>query len=250
MAYDRVNWINEEEGTTTPLNAENLNQMDEGIADIDERVTALEEAPAPTTDAFSTVKVGEVEIEAEGADTFTLKAGNNVTLTADPDTKEITIESQGGGGGGGHEMISGSVDDVTNNTTPNKVVDAILVKEYSNRYTERVVLTLKAGTNTIGTWQETDRENWVKDEAHFITLPQFYEGDDEDLEINILFDTINCEPVFLYGWQWVNDMGITKGGKPCGGLCIRSGNEPSEDTRVFVDITRVRYDNVVVVPTT
>lgn len=148
MAYDRVNWINEEEGTTTPLNAENLNKMDEGIANVDERVTRLEEAPAPTTDAFSTVKVGEVEIEAEGADTFTLKAGNNVTLNADPDTKEITIESQGGGGG--HEMISTveAVEAVTDQAD-NHVVSAYVIKNYSNRYTNSVITTISAGDNTI-----------------------------------------------------------------------------------------------------
>lgn len=151
---------------------------------------------------------------------------------------------------GGHDMISTSVDDVTSNTEPNKVVDAVLVKEYSNRYTERVILTLKAEENTIGEWQDTERENWVVDENHFVIIPQFYEADDEDLEINILFDTILCEPMYLYGWQWVSDTGTTKQGKPCGGLCIRCGNAPSEDVRVVVDITRVRYDNVVVVPTT
>lgn len=151
MAYDRVNWINEQEGTTTPLNAENLNTMDEGIANLDERVTELEEAPAPTTDAFSVVKVGNVEIEAEGADTFTLKAGQNVTMSANAETKEITINSTGGGGGGGgHEMLSTveAVEAVTDQAD-NHVVSAYVIKNYSNRYTNSVITTISAGDNTI-----------------------------------------------------------------------------------------------------
>lgn len=50
--------------------------------------------------AFKTVKVGSTNVTASGEDTFTLVSGNNVTITADATTKEITINSTGGGGGG------------------------------------------------------------------------------------------------------------------------------------------------------
>ena len=45
MSYTRVNWQNYP-NTSTPINATNLNKMDAGIADIDSRVTVLEEAAA------------------------------------------------------------------------------------------------------------------------------------------------------------------------------------------------------------
>jgi len=45
-------------------------------------------------DAFSKVKVGEVTITANGKTaTFTLEAGDNITLTADNATKKVTIKS-------------------------------------------------------------------------------------------------------------------------------------------------------------
>ena len=39
MAYTKLSWQN---GSTTPLNARNLNHMDEGIFDVESRTTALE----------------------------------------------------------------------------------------------------------------------------------------------------------------------------------------------------------------
>ena len=41
MAYERVNWENLP-STKTPVNADNLNKMNEGIAEIDNKVTTLD----------------------------------------------------------------------------------------------------------------------------------------------------------------------------------------------------------------
>ena len=54
-----------------------------------------------TADAYKTVTVGATDIVASGEDKLTLIAGNNVTLSADPSAKSVTINSTGGGGGGG-----------------------------------------------------------------------------------------------------------------------------------------------------
>lgn len=52
--------------------------------------------------AFSTINVGNTQIMAmTGMSSFNLIAGNNIILTADPVTNNITIDSTGGGSGGG-----------------------------------------------------------------------------------------------------------------------------------------------------
>lgn len=130
----------------------------------------------------------------------------------------------------------------------NKVVaSAYAVQKYANTYTERVLMTLKAGENTIGTWQDEEPSDWVVDEDHFLFLPNFYEADDEELTFSLIFDTSNNEPIFRKGFEWVSQTDVMKDGKPCGALCIRCANAPTVDTIIGVDITRVRFDNVVVV---
>lgn len=47
------------------------------------------------------IKVGSDTVTASGQDTFTFKSGTNMTINADPSTKEITFTSSGGGGGTG-----------------------------------------------------------------------------------------------------------------------------------------------------
>lgn len=150
---------------------------------------------------------------------------------------------------GGHELITveDGVDGVLNNTEEEKVVDALVVKQYANTYTERVLMTLKAGENTIGIWQDEEPEDWVVDEDHFLFLPNFYQADDEELTFSLIFDTSNNEPIFRKGFEWVSQTDVMKDGKPCGALCIRCANAPTVDTIIGVDITRVRFDNVVVV---
>lgn len=145
---------------------------------------------------------------------------------------------------GGHDMID-TIDDVLSNTDDKKVVDALVVKQFGNRYTERVVMTLQADHDTIGTWQDGEPSTWVVDDTHFLILENFYEADDEEIEFTFLFDSSNSEPIYIGGYQYVSQ--TLKGGKPCGALCIKCGNAPSVDTQIAVDITRVRFDNVVVV---
>ena len=65
MAYNRVNWVNEEVSKTTPINAENLNKMDSGIATLDEKVDAQETAiqgKADKTDVDAKVFIAEYNV--------------------------------------------------------------------------------------------------------------------------------------------------------------------------------------------
>lgn len=65
MAYQRVNWVNEEVGKTTPINAENLNKMDSAIGDLDTKVTQQEAAihgKADKTDVDAKVFIAEYNV--------------------------------------------------------------------------------------------------------------------------------------------------------------------------------------------
>lgn len=64
--------------------------------------TSTFNAPAAgISSGFAQVTVGGQTLSASGSDTFTLAAGDNVTLDIDTNTKTITINSTGGGGDAG-----------------------------------------------------------------------------------------------------------------------------------------------------
>ena len=64
-------------------------------------------------DAYKSIKVADTLIIANGEDTLELVAGTNVTLTPDPVTKKVTINSTGGGGTSTGDMLKAIYD--TNN---------------------------------------------------------------------------------------------------------------------------------------
>lgn len=234
--YNRVNWINEQEGTTTPLNAENLNTMDEGIYDLDERVTALEEAPSQAN-AYKTIKVGDKELVADGADTVEFVAGNNVSLEADEENKTVTISSTGGGGGGGHEMIDTIEDVLTAEKSENKVVNAFTISEFSNVYTEMVGAILTEGNNTVGKWFE-EGETW--DVNQMIKDDRFIEHEGEQLSFEFDFwigeaqgtsFKANTQPLHCTGWQWDSTNG---------GLTVRCAETAQNDITVIIKVTHIR----------
>lgn len=214
--YDRVNWINEQEGTTTPLNAENLNTMDEGIANLDERVTEIEENP-PLADAFKTIKIGLDEIIASGADSIELVAGSNVNITTDTENKRIVISATGGGGGGGHDMIQ-TVEGVEAITSPTDehVVSAYVVKNYSNRHTDSVIVTLAADNNQVS------------------IIDDILKNDDATYEF--MFEpTANADGEFenLVLSKYTLDT-------TAGAMTITVENAPTVNTRIRVDVTTYR----------
>lgn len=53
---------------------------------------------AQSADAFTTVAVGGVNIQASGTDTLNIVAGSNITLTANSASDTVTIAASGGGG--------------------------------------------------------------------------------------------------------------------------------------------------------
>lgn len=76
MAYTRVNWENLP-STNTPINRTNLNKMENGIAETDNKVTALNTIVEGTYIAGSS---SDVTIETGATNTFIEKIGNIVTM--------------------------------------------------------------------------------------------------------------------------------------------------------------------------
>ena len=69
MAYKRVNWKDYPD-TTTPVNATNLNQMDEGIAAVDQELTTQKETATDMQDTIDQLNTGlsELNIKMESAE--------------------------------------------------------------------------------------------------------------------------------------------------------------------------------------
>lgn len=132
----------------------------------------------------------------------------------------------------GHDMIplSEGVQGVEQNTTPNRVVDALVVKAYSNMYTNRVILNggnpISAGTTYIGTWDSTTEDDWEYSD-------EFVVGDNEDIDLAFMFEVIDdtSTPVYIGGYKW-----DTTTGK----ICIKFGSPLASDTRIAVNVTHMR----------
>jgi hypothetical protein len=115
---------------------------------------AIEQATAGTdytNAAFSTISVsGQSDVVADSpADTLTLAAGSNITITTNAGTDTITIAAAAGGGT--VDTVVGTADRITvDDTDPaNPVVD--IASTYAGQNT---ITTL--GTITTGTWNGTD----------------------------------------------------------------------------------------------
>jgi hypothetical protein len=86
-AYRRVNWQNSEEGGTA-LNANNLNQMDVALYEIDNRVVEMDSAKANQSDLLTTISNVTFD-EKTGLFTFTKK--NGATFSIDTKIEKIAV---------------------------------------------------------------------------------------------------------------------------------------------------------------
>lgn len=131
---------------------------------------------------------------------------------------------------GGHDMLT-SVSDVEDNTEASKyVVDALVVKEYSNMYTNRVILNggnpIAEGETFFGTWDSTTESDWAYSD-------EFKIGANEDIDLSFLFEVVDdtSTPVYLGGYKW-----DTTTGK----VCIKFGSPLASATRIAVNVTHMR----------
>lgn len=115
----------------------------------------------------------------------------------------------------GYEMLS-TIPSVKQNTEPNKVVDALVVKAYSNRYTNSVISTLLANQNEI-----TITNNVFKNDT--ATFEFMFEP------------TANAngefEPIILAKYELDTTAGTIK---------ITVATAPTVNTRIRVDVTDYR----------
>jgi hypothetical protein len=93
--------------STFPVAIATANSL--GGVKIGPNLTITQDGTVDMGPAFSTINVGNTQIMAmTGMSSFNLIAGNNITLTADPVTNNITIDSTGGGGGGSGNVGKGT----------------------------------------------------------------------------------------------------------------------------------------------
>ena len=64
MAYSKTSWVDDSEPA---INAANLNNIENGVSDVDSRVKALEDAPAPAVATWENLD-GKPAVIAAGAD--------------------------------------------------------------------------------------------------------------------------------------------------------------------------------------
>lgn len=109
MAYPKVLWQNSP-STDTPINAENLNHMDDQIALNDQRLTALEGAHVSSfngrtgavTPADRDYDIGQIA-PLTGAQVGQVPVVTNIGTEEEP---ELVFRMGAGGGAGGHEIIA------------------------------------------------------------------------------------------------------------------------------------------------
>ena len=110
MSYSRLTWVESE----TPLSAQNMNNIEDGIEELQAqkvdkeagkalsdnnytteektKLAGIEAAAEVNQNAFSNVKVGSTTVAADTkTDTLELVAGSNVTLTPDATNDKVTI---------------------------------------------------------------------------------------------------------------------------------------------------------------
>lgn len=120
MSYSKQTWYNYEAGSTS-ISADRLNHMEDGIYDSSEAVDNIQalipstastsnklvvESEIGSQDVFNEIVVGQNTIVASGADSFEIREGSNVTITADTSNKRITISATGGGSSSGDMLAS------------------------------------------------------------------------------------------------------------------------------------------------
>lgn len=162
---------------------------------------------------------------------------DNVTITKNLDD-EIQVADEI------TEKINETADDVStikNATTNEKLVSALGVQKFANRYTERFTFVIEEGETVYGEWQEGDPSEWEIDEEHFLFAEELYEGDDEEIELTFLFDSSCNEPICLGGYQYVSQH-VTEDERNVGCLCVKLGNTPTTDVTIAVDVTHLHRE--------
>jgi len=170
---------------------------------------------AQSSDAFTTVAIGGINLQASGTDTLNLVAGSNITLTANSATDTVTIAASGGGGGGGgtdlNSLDAGVIDvaadsigfiDNNDSSTSKKetitdLVEAIAgtglsassgvlsstITQYADSNVDTHLNVSGASTNQFLQWSGSDYQ-WAASSGGSSTLADLTEVDTADLDVH------------------------------------------------------------------
>lgn len=191
---------------TNATNALNLKKSDGTTVPVDEITTKLSALDNGTTD------IGNV-LTADGNNTFSWKKakGGHDILTYDTDEGET---------------VDDGIQRVLTNTLKENVVDARIVKEFANTYKERIKVTTTTKGITIGNWDDTTNyTDWISDSSLIVA------DNDEDVELQFMFEVDGGVPIYLGGYRWENSLGK---------LCVKFGAEVEANTVIAVDIIHTR----------
>lgn len=130
---------------------------------------------------------------------------------------------------GGHDMVD-TIDDVLSaSKSDNKVVNANTVAIFSNTYKVRLVIELTEGMingNCMGDWEDTaPYSTWFQNNELIVA------DNDDDVELQFMFQVDDSKPVVLGGYKWETELGK---------ICIKFGNEVEAGTVIAIDIVHTR----------
>lgn len=184
--------------------------------------------------ALNTYKAGLADLAPEFDDTQSYLKNDCVVYNGDvyrfkvnhsgawvaADADHITVTEAGG-----HAMITATEDDTDVNTIANltfadasdeKVANAYTLKKYSNCDATLVLTPVAQGTDTVGTWLDTNwqagtRSGWLWSEEFYQILSDGASptpNNNYNVEVIPVFDIANSEVVSLYGYRVDDDYPI------------------------------------------
>lgn len=201
-----------------------------------------------TIDNSTIVKNASGQLKVADGITTKVNQLNNITsdtdkvLTANGDGTASWKESKGGGGISPDDLLS-TVSAVETNTQSGKVVDALVIKDFSNTYKSRIIVPVGAGATGKGEWIEEGTtwtsaletaNEWIGyDDADVRALLTVTDTDKDKIELQFMFEVVdeNSSPVTIGGYQWDSSTGM---------LCIKFGNAVVNDTKIAIDVIRIR----------
>lgn len=165
MAYKKVGWKDYPD-TTTPVNATNLNQMDEGIAAVDQELTTQKETATDMQDTIDQLNTGlsELNLKMESVRSHVGMIIQSTTL----DTEAKVIAIYGGTSWTKIEgrFLLGTSPSYAVNATGGEATNKLTTPEMPshshglNNHTH-IIPALSGTTNTAGSHTHNSKDYWV-----------------------------------------------------------------------------------------
>lgn len=230
------------------VNAYTKTEVDNKIDGLASNWDSVTDKPFDTIgNEFKTKTVGDKK-QLALADTVANKINQLGNSSAD---KDMVLTANGDGtaswkqskGGISPDDILSTVSAVETNTQNGKVVDALVIKDFSNTYKSRIIVPVSTGATGKGEWIEEGTEwtstletanQWIGyDDENVRELLTVADTDKDKIELQFMFEVVdeNSSPVTIGGYQWDSSTGM---------LCIKFGNAVVNDTKIAIDVIRIR----------